>query len=210
MRSLLRRMNRTDPSDEAFSIGGQRKELKKVHDAGGIPDINFFSRGTAVQNQVDLNAATYGGTNPVQVNHVTATSVGVDINGSELLVPAMRRGTTSTKNLFLNTPRAMIEQKEVAAVPGTNRIDAAHVDMAHVFRNSIAHATSGGLIHPSPSRAECTTEVEVSVGRSSRSLLPCPCFSSVLVHLFCPTIHPDLRLTPPGSFNLERGYAVLS
>ena len=54
-------MNRTDPFDEAFSIGGQRKELKKVHDAGGIPDINFFSRGTAVQNQVDLNAATYGG-----------------------------------------------------------------------------------------------------------------------------------------------------
>ena len=53
-------MNRTDPSDEAFSIGGQRKELKSVHDAGGIPDINFFSRGTAVQNQVDLNAATYG------------------------------------------------------------------------------------------------------------------------------------------------------
>ena len=144
MRSLLRRMNRTDPSDEAFSIGGQRKELKKVHDAGGIPDINFFSRGTAVQNQVDLNAATYGGTNPVQVNHVTATSVGVDINGSELLVPAMRRGTTSTKNLFLNTPRAMIEQKEVAAVPGTNRIDAAHVDMAHVFRNSIPAAPGGG------------------------------------------------------------------
>ena len=41
------------------------------------------------------------------------------------------------------------------------------------------------MIHPSPSRAECTTEVEVSVGRSSRSLLPCPCISSVLVHLFC-------------------------
>ena len=141
-------MSRAEASDETFSIGGQRAALKRIHTAGGIPDINRFSRGTAVQNQVDLNAATYGGTNPVQINHVTTASVAVEANGSELLLPTMRRGTTSNKNLFFNTPTAMIEQKEVAAVPGTNRTNAAHVDIAQTFRSSIPEPPGGGAIDP--------------------------------------------------------------
>ena len=141
-------MNRAETSDETFSIGGQRAELKRVHASGRIPDINRFSRGTAIQNQVDLNAATYGGTNPVQINHVTTASVAVEANGSELLLPIMRRGTTSNKNLFFNTPTAMIEQKEVAAVPGTNRTNAAHVDIAQTFRSSIPEPPGGGAIDP--------------------------------------------------------------
>ena len=84
-------MNRAETSDETFSIGGQRAILKQIHASGRIPDINLFSRGTAIQNQVDLNAATYGGTNPVQISHVTAASVSVEANGSELLVPTMKR-----------------------------------------------------------------------------------------------------------------------
>ena len=73
-------MSRAEASDDTFSIGGQRSALKRIHTAGRIPDINRFSRGTAVQNQVDLNAAMYGGTNPVQINHVTTASVAVEAN----------------------------------------------------------------------------------------------------------------------------------